>query len=424
MPNRRLEHRITLAFVAFGLLLTLTLGSGVVAALRSVETQMLDDTLRAELAYFRLRASATVTLETFNSRTTTIHIAALNNDSHIPTYLRALPVGSHDVTREGRNYRVLVERSGDRRYIVQFDDSDIRRREKQFFYVVLMLSGAMLIAALTIGWVIASRISAPLRRLANDVTQLELAPEQNIDVSLFEDNEIGFLAKRVHHYHDQLNQLLAREREFAGNVSHELRTPLTNISLAAEVLASNARLSEKERERVQRIQRSAREMAELVDTFLILAKAEGTEPDGISTCNVNAIARDVVEQQKVWLYEKPVEVVFIETAALYVAAPIRVIAVLIANLVRNAFRYTTQGTVTITLQSDRLTVQDTGPGIDSALQARLFKRHVRGAVIDPDGSGLGLAIVQRICERYGWRVTFESKSGCGSQFDITFSSGP
>ena len=420
MPNRRLWRRITLAFAAFGFVLTSVLGFGVVAVLKSIEDQMLDNTLRAELAYFRLNQKVGRTIETFTSRTTVIHVSPLNTDGHVPPYLRDLPTGSHDLVNNGRNFRVLVEQEGNRRFIVQFDDTDIRQRELQFVRLVWVLSIATLLSALTVGWLIARRVSAPLARLAHDVMSLDSTPGKNIEVSEFEDNEIGFLAERIHDYHDQLNQVLIREREFTGNVSHELRTPITNISLAAEVLASNPRLSDKDRERVARIQRATREMTELVETFLVLARTQGAERNSNSECDVNMIAKDVIEQQKVWLYEKPVEVVLTESAELRVNAPNRVVSVLIANLVRNAFRYTEQGTVSITLHADHLVVEDTGPGINRTTQERMFEPYARGIDTDPDGFGLGLAIVHRICEHYDWSIRLESTGKTGSRFVVHF----
>jgi signal transduction histidine kinase len=381
---------------------------------------MLDDTLKAELDYFRLRDGNSSILKPFTSRTIAIHVATAHQDDHVPAYLRRLTDGSHEITKDDRNYRVLVEVRDEKRYYIQLDDTDVRRREQQFVRWVWTISVAVLILAYFIGWAISRWVSAPLDQLSNDVVSLEANPDQNIDLSKFESNEIGFLANRIHHYHDQLNQLLVREREFAGNVSHELRTPITNISLAAEVLATNPHLADKERARVHRIQRGAQEMSELVETFLVLSRAQDVNLDMYSACSVNEVTKDVIEQQNVWLLGKPVEVVVDDGAELEVAAPRRVVAVLLANLLRNAFRYTERGSVKITIDDGRITIEDTGPGIDAKVLGKLFEPHVRGVVADPDGFGLGLAIVKRICERYRWQVSAETGIDRGSRFEVRF----
>jgi len=116
-------------------------------------------------------------------------------------------------------------------------------------------------------------------------------------------------------------------------------------------------------------------------------------------------------------------VIIEENEQLEVSGHPGILSVLVANLVRNAFRYTERGSITVSLASKQLTASDTGVGIDMPLQAQIFKRHVKANTNDTNNiDGLGLAIVQRICERYGWKVSFESKKGRGSRFIVLFTS--
>ncbi|HBV21213.1 MAG TPA: hypothetical protein DEF07_05780, partial [Nitrosomonas sp.] len=124
-----------------------------------------------------------------------------------------------------------------------------------------------------------------------------------------------------------------------------------------------------------------------------------------------------------WLNDKPVEVIIEEKKQLKVSAQPGILSVLVANLVRNAFRYTERGSITISLTANQLIVTDTGRGIDDATQAQIFKGYVKHSSVNANRIGLGLAIVQRICERYGWTVSFQSTQGKGSQFMVSFSSG-
>lgn len=117
-----------------------------------------------------------------------------------------------------------------------------------------------------------------------------------------------------------------------------------------------------------------------------------------------------------------IEIKFEENGHLKVSAPPGVLCVLVANLVRNAFRYTKRGTVLISLTSNQLTVMDTGIGMDVPTQARIFKKSVKDNSGDADRIKLGLAIVQRICERYDWTISFESTKDQGSRFTVLFTS--
>ena len=422
--TKRLRRRITFGFLLFGAVLTLIFGVGLVVALKIFETSVLDDILYAELTEFQRQNKNTAHAPgTSPSRATiaifTAPLDAMHNS--LPDYSRGLPQGSHDVTYKDREYRILVKHSDHTRYIVQFDDTSILQRERDFIHLVWLCSIAILLIAFITGYWVSHRIIHPIRQLADQVTAFKNQRDESLDLSEFSDDEIGVLARKLQHYHEQLKHLLIREKEFASNVSHELRTPVTSISMAAEVLATNKNLSPIESARIQRIQRAASEISELIETFLILAQIDNESAKYNHACNMEPIVRKVIEQQSVWLGKKPVKVMIEEKEQLEVSAHPGILSVLVANLVRNAFRYTEQGSITVSLTSKQLTVIDTGVGIDKPMQAQIFKRHVQ---VNTDDTkiigGLGLAIVQRICERYGWKVSFQSKKGQGSQFSVLF----
>ena len=423
--TKRLHRRITFGFLLFGAVLTLIFGVGLIIALKAFETSVLDDILYAELMEFQRQNKNTARVPgTSPSRATIVIFTAPLDAAHsLPEYIRDLPQGSHDVTYEDREYRLLVKHSDDTRYIVQFDDTSILQRERDFIHLVWLSSIVILLIAFITGYGMSHRIIHPIRQLASQVTAFKNQPDESLDLSEFSDDEIGVLARKLQHYHEQLKHLLIREKEFASNVSHELRTPVTSISMAAEVLATNKNLSPIESARIKRIQRAVGEISELIETFLILAQIDNESAKYNFVCNMGPIVRKVVEQQSVWLGDKPVTVRIKENEKLEVSGHPGILSVLVANLVRNAFRYTEQGSITVTLTSKQLTVSDTGVGIDPPLQAQIFKRHVKANTDDTNNiGGLGLAIVQRICERYGWKVSFESKKGQGSQFTVLFTS--
>ena len=67
------------------------------------------------------------------------------------------------------------------------------------------------------------------------------------------------------------------------------------------------------------------------------------------------------------------------------------------------------------------TVEDTGTGIAENDEAYIFRRAYRGRESATQGSGLGLAIVHRLCQRYGWRIGFDSTQGQGTRIWLAFS---
>ncbi|MCW5608404.1 MAG: HAMP domain-containing histidine kinase [Nitrosomonas sp.] len=419
--TNRIARRITFAFLSFGVLLTLVLGLSLIIASKTIVTSMLDDILYAELKHFRQQTPSMLYPGYFRSRTTTIYISPVDENYNLPAHVRDFDQGIYDLTYNDRDYRILVEHVDGIRYVVKFDDTNIHQLEGEFVILVWLCSVVVLMFALAIGWKISHGIVQPIKQLADQVVTFKNKPDESVHLSGFSDDEIGDLAYELQHYHNQLRLLLIREKEFASNVSHELRTPITSISLAVEILSSNVNLPVGERERIGRIQRAINEMTELIETFLVLARINSESDEDCHPRKVGPIVQKVIRQQRIWLGSKPVAVKVVEEVPLQVSAPSGILDVLVANLVRNAFRYTERGSVTVLLASGRLTVTDTGVGIDAETQAQIFKCYVTKDTYDPNKLGLGLMIVYRICERYGWRVSFESLKGQGSEFTVWFS---
>lgn len=422
----RITRRIVLVFLIFGVVLTLMLGLSFVAAFKSVEQCMIDELLDAELQHYRSEIENTLAQQSYHSRTTSIYFAPLAAPSLLPEHVRHLSQGTHNLEYKNRNFRVLVEDLGDKRYVVKFDDTSIHERESEFIHLVWIYSITILTIALLIGWKASHQIISPIKQLANQIITFKNKPGALLDLSQFNDDEIGFLAKEIQHYHEQLQQMLIREKEFARNVSHELRTPVTSISLATQILAMKKNLSSEENNRIQRIQRAVDEMSELIETFLMLARgSDKSSRDNYVVSEVGPIVRKVIEQQRVWLGNKPVEVIVREKGHLNVSAPSGVVSVLIANLVRNAFLYTERGTAEVVITPNKVTITDTGIGFDSSTQTQIFNHHAKAGSRDANINkvrGFGLPIVQRICEYYNWKVSFESKVGQGTRFTVRFDS--
>jgi signal transduction histidine kinase len=104
-----------------------------------------------------------------------------------------------------------------------------------------------------------------------------------------------------------------------------------------------------------------------------------------------------------------------------VRAPRAVLIVVFGNLLGNAIAYTGNGGIRITLDEQGATVEDTGAGIAEKDEAHIFRRAYRGRESRAQGSGLGLAIVHRLCQRYGWRIGFDSTQGQGTRIWLAFS---
>ena len=110
----------------------------------------------------------------------------------------------------------------------------------------------------------------------------------------------------------------------------------------------------------------------------------------------------------------------------------------LGNLIKNAFQYTDNGEVIITIDRDKIAITDTGLGIPESMMPLLYERFERLEHNDAnyqtannlpinklsnqkvEGSGLGLSIVQRIMMHMGWQLTHQAHETGGSTFTIYY----
>src|SRR5690606_23819620 len=149
-----------------------------------------------------------------------------------------------------------------------------------------------------------------------------------------------------------------------------------------------------------------------LETLLILAREDESRLPREAII-VNDLVAERIEQMQRAFDTKQVPVKLQADSLVQLQAPPKVLAIVIDNLLRNALSYTEQGEVTVHIRDGGLTVSDTGPGMSEELLQRIFEPFERGES-STKGFGLGLTIVKRLCDRFGWQISMQSKPGEGS----------
>lgn len=226
---------------------------------------------------------------------------------------------------------------------------------------------------------------------------------------------------------EQLREASELKSRFLSYMSHEFRTPLGSILSMTRLLDDelDGPLGDEQHRQVQFISNAARELAEMVDDLLDLAKIEAgrvtISPGWFDMVDLfsalRGMFRPIVEEADVDLvFEEPVGMPAMYTDDKKVAQILR-------NFISNALKFTTKGHVRVSAVCEgdwaRFSVADTGIGIPREAQAQLFEdfaqvdsplqRRVRG-------TGLGLALCRRFAELLGGTVGMTSEVGVGSTF--------
>ena len=248
-------------------------------------------------------------------------------------------------------------------------------------------------------------------------------------------SEVGVLARAIDDKNHKLEQYLKREQLFTGDVSHELRTPLTIIMGASEVLASQFQGDRYLSEFTDRISTTAKETSEIISALLLLSRAP--EKLDAPQTSINSIAMNEVERLGYLLKYKPVTCTIVAEQEYIANVRPELLKMALGNLIKNAFQYTDDGEVKITIDHEKITVTDTGLGIPEAMMPLLYERFERleqrlnkplatefasedYASYKVEGTGLGLSIVQRIMTHMDWQLTHHANPTGGSTFSIYY----
>ena len=228
----------------------------------------------------------------------------------------------------------------------------------------------------------------------------------------------------------QLEEASQHKSQFLANMSHELRTPLNAILGYTELMADGAygEPSEKMHGILKRLEANGKHLLGLINDVLDLSKIEaGQLVLELSDYCIRDIAQTVRSTLEPLAADKKLGFK-VEVAPQLPSGhgDGRRLTQVLINLVGNAIKFTDAGEVAIKAEANNgsfhVSVRDTGPGISSADQARLFQefRQADNAITrKKGGTGLGLAISKRIIEMHGGKIWVESQPGQGSTFAFT-----
>ena len=231
--------------------------------------------------------------------------------------------------------------------------------------------------------------------------------------------------------------------EFLANMSHELRTPLNSILLLSKLLSDNKdhNLTEKQVEFAQTIQGSGSDLMNLINEILDLSKVESGKMElHLEDVSLQDIAETMKRNFKTVARENKLNLNI--DVAQDLPAQIRTdrqrIDQVVKNLLSNAFKFTSQGSVALRIcrpangidlsksgldqeKTIALSVSDTGIGIDKEKQKIIFEafQQADGTTSRKfGGTGLGLSISRELAGFLGGELQATSKKGKGSTFTL------
>ena len=229
----------------------------------------------------------------------------------------------------------------------------------------------------------------------------------------------------------EMNQL---KSDFLATISHELRTPLNSIIGFSDLLESIDNLQDKERRYASNIQRSGRQLLDMINDILDLAKIESGKLEvRLSDFDISQVVATQCDLARPLSGKKNIDLEY-EVARLPLMRQDQgKIEQILNNLLSNAIKFTPDGgRIDVSVHQDpggdlRLAIIDTGVGISESEQVLVFEKFRQGTSVmsggnamtrEYSGTGLGLSIVRELCRLLGGDITLESELGKGSKFIV------
>jgi heavy metal sensor kinase len=279
------------------------------------------------------------------------------------------------------------------------------------------------------GYFLARKSLAPVVAMSSQAGRIGAANLHERLAVQNERDELGHLARSFNSLLDRLGQSFERQRRFMADASHELRTPVAILRGEAEVaLSQQARSPEEYRESLGVLHQEAERLTHIVEDLFTLTRADaGQYPLQPREFYLDELVSECVHSARTLALAKKICLNFEEASESPISADESLLRRMILNLLDNAIKYTLDGgRVTVTCRREGenyvLSITDTGAGIPTELQPRIFERFFRAdkarsrAESDGGGAGLGLSISRWIAEAHHGRLELTRSDSTGSTF--------
>jgi two-component system, OmpR family, sensor histidine kinase MprB len=325
----------------------------------------------------------------------------------------------------GRDYLVLtVPAAGGGAVQVAVDEEPANRTLATVGLLLIAASALGVAGAAFLGRTVARAGLVPVDQLTRAVERVAVTMDLTEPVPVRGADEIARLGRSVNTMLAAIDSSRRAQRTLVEDAGHEMRTPLTSIRTNIELLLAVERqpdlahrLPPEERAKLLRdLEAQVSELATLTTELVELAREETTreQPEPVELSDVVSAAVDRVRMRA------PTVTFTADLAPATVLGRTGELERMIVNVLDNAAKWsppdtTVETRLTVTDTHCRLTISDSGPGIDKADRPYVFDRFYRApAARAMPGSGLGLAIVAQTAQQHGGSVAVQPRTPTGT----------
>ena len=264
-----------------------------------------------------------------------------------------------------------------------------------FLLVILFIANRFLLGKL---W-------KPFNNTLEQLKEFNLSGKNKIQLQSTDIDEFTALNKTVLLMTEKVSNDFELLKNFTENASHEIQTPLAIIQTKIELLAQSENLDEGQMNILQSLNEATTRLSKLNQSLLLLTKIENAQFVNTEQVNMSLLVLRYVENFEELAESKNIITTIKVDSDQYVEINETLAETLISNLIINAIKHNQiNGSIGIILDGKLLTISNSGP-IPKRGTIEFFERFKKDAE-SGDSLGLGLSIVKKICESYGFPISY------------------
>lgn len=293
----------------------------------------------------------------------------------------------------------------------------------------LSFAGIMVALCIVIAFVATQFIMSPVKKLATETISSQTVSSKYSEL----EPVVKILNERNRNIQRQMDEINAEKElvekariskdEFISNVTHEMNTPLTSIHGYAELLDAGGMTKEQQKIAFKTILTQSERLTNLIACIINYSEIDSDDLPPYEV-DFTTLAKETLQALKPEADKRNITIIEQIDDNVIVLSRHERLSEIFGNLMRNAIKYNKDGgNITVTLNRQRLSVEDTGIGIAEENMSKVFSRFFtvdRSHSGKNGGFGLGLAVAKKICQKSGWKISVESTLGEGSKFMVEF----
>ncbi|MDQ6889153.1 MAG: HAMP domain-containing histidine kinase [Bacteroidota bacterium] len=299
------------------------------------------------------------------------------------------------ITVKSRVYQAIVKKSQQgTEYLV-----------KMIVLITLMVIILLLVVLLLVNRFILRNLWKPFNSTLEQMKQFNISSKNKLQLNGTNINEFADLNNTALLMTEKVSSDYESLKSFTENASHEIQTPLAIIKMKLELLMQSENMNHSQVENISAISEATDRLSRLNQSLLLLTKIDNSQFIDNEKVNISNMLLFCINNLEELANSKSISIIKEIKPGVHLQINKALAEILISNIISNSLKHNYQnGKIQVILTGSSLLVSNTGkePTMETYKLFERFKKDTGS----PDSLGLGLAIVKKICDTYGFYISY------------------